>query len=227
MDFERLVEAVYQELACKLKQDKKQGSVCVLSHNRVPELERIFKGSSDIVYFSKENYLEHDPYKMVLIPRLTVTMLANLANGIGTTVEEQFILYQLLQGQKVIVLQNGVEHREYKKQSPALLYKVYEEYEKKLKGFGVFFLYSNELLKEPKQLEEEKPEQLTEQELKVPCKKSSKITKRVISEADLQKIHLQNIKEITISDKSIITPLAKDFIRTHHLVITHQGRELS
>lgn len=225
MDLDQLVEAVYQKLSVKWEQETKLGSVCVLSDKRALEIEQIFGESYSIVYFSKENNLEHASYKMVIIPRLTVTMLANLANGLGTTAEEQFVLYQLLKGQRIVVLQNGVEHYEYKKQSPVLLYKVYEEYEKKLKGFGVSFLYCNELLIEPEPLAEEELTGSVEQP-ESPLKKTI-MAKKVISEADLQKLFLQGLKEITISKKSIITPLAQDYIRTHHVLITRQSEEWS
>src|SRR5699024_1276393 len=45
------------------------------------------------------------------------------------------------------------------------------------------------------------------------------IDKKVITENDLQKFFLKDVKTIQIPGSSIITPLATDYIRTHRLQI--------
>jgi propanediol utilization protein len=45
------------------------------------------------------------------------------------------------------------------------------------------------------------------------------IDKKVITEKDLQKVFLKNVKNIQVPASSIITPLANDYIRTHRLQI--------
>ncbi|MDX5617092.1 ethanolamine utilization protein, partial [Clostridioides difficile] len=42
-------------------------------------------------------------------------------------------------------------------------------------------------------------------------------TKKLISEADLRKPTINGVKNILVNKKSIITPLAVDFMRIHHL----------
>ncbi|HAT4807034.1 TPA: ethanolamine utilization protein, partial [Clostridioides difficile] len=41
--------------------------------------------------------------------------------------------------------------------------------------------------------------------------------KKLISEADLRKPTINGVKNILVNKKSIITPLAVDFMRIHHL----------
>ena len=41
--------------------------------------------------------------------------------------------------------------------------------------------------------------------------------KKLISEADLRKPTIKGVKNVLVNKKSIITPLATDFLRIHHL----------
>jgi ethanolamine utilization protein len=215
MDMNLLVDLVYKELTNKLAVEKRSDSICIIANNRVQEIESIFNDSYYVDYFSED--MENKEYKITIVPSLTTTMLANVANGLGTTKDEQFILSQLLRGGKVIVLKNGVEYYRYKTHAPNLLYKVFEEYERRLKGFGIPFLSSDKLLSD----QSEEPEEV----VKIAAVKTFTLTKRLISESDLQRLYLKNIKEITVNEKSIITPLAQDYIRTHQLVITKESRK--
>lgn len=216
MDINHLIELVYEEITNKLKQQEEQKkSVCVISKIRAQDLDRILKDRYEIVYFSKE--VEEKEFEKIIIPHLSISVMANLANGLGPTCEEAFILSTLLKGKKVIVLREGVEYYSYKHSSPALLYKVYEEYEKKLRGFGITFEYCYESIEGTKNCPDE--------EISSPSRETYRLAKKVISESDLQKLYIQNIKEITVEKKSIITPLARDFIRTHQLKITESGNE--
>ena len=215
MDINQLVNRVYEEITNKLKQQEEQKkSVCVISKNRAQDLDRIIRDRYEIVYFSNE--IEEKEFEKIIIPNLPISMMANLANGLSTTCEEAFILSALLKGNKVSVLREGVEYYAYKHSSPALLYKVYEEYEKKLRGFGIAFEHRYESIEESKYC--------SDVELVAPLNETYRLSKKVISESDLQKLYIQNIKEITVEKKSIITPLARDFIRTHQLKITESGK---
>lgn len=217
VEINRLVELVYQEITHKLQQQNQtKKAVCIVSQFHDQEIEQLLQDTYEWVYFSEE--IENKNFEMIIVPKLTVTMLANLANGLGTTQEEQFILNELLKGKKVIVFEEGVEYYSYKYSAPALLYKVYEDYEMKLKGYGIEFRHRYQSLMPPEKLEENSNS--------IPPAGNSEtytISKRVISESDLNKLYIQNIREIKVSKKCIITPLAKDFIRTHQLKIIESG----
>lgn len=218
MDLDVLVERIYQEIVQKV--ESKRPLVCIISDSLEKELEQILADVYQLQYFSKEN--EKKDFELIVIPRVPVTMLANLANGIGATAEEQFILANLLQGKKVVFLQSGVEYYDYKASAPVLLYKLFEEYERRLKGYSVLFLREDELLGK-RQLQVAEPQVTVHETVAVntpqPSPNSYTLTKKLISESDLQKLYLQNIKEITVGQKSIITPLAQDYIRNHQLTI--------
>lgn len=51
------------------------------------------------------------------------------------------------------------------------------------------------------------------------------IEDRLLTESKLRKFQINGIKEITIGKRSILTPLAKDFVRKHRITINKLGEE--
>jgi len=214
MEMNDLVDRLYEEIVKKLKNKEEiKTTVCVVSSPEELELEEALKEQYNLVYFAED--MEDSEFERIIIPRLSIKMLANLANGVSSTREEEFILTSLLKGKKVAVLRKGVEYYAYKQSSPAPLYKMYNEYEKKLEKFGISFEAEGSNV----HVEIERDEEVDSS-----AKEIYFFKKRLITEASLQKLYLQNTKEIMIDKNSIITPLAKDFIRTHHLKIIESGK---
>lgn len=213
MEMNDLVERLYEEIVKKLKkQEEAKTTVCVVSSPEELELDGDLKEQYNLVYFAED--MEDSEFERIIIPRLSIKMLANLANGVSSTREEEFILTSLLKGKKVVILRKGVEYYAYKQSSPAPLYKIYNEYEKKLEKFGISF--EEEGLNVQMEIERDEGQSS--------AKEIYFFKKRLVTEAALQKLYLQNTKEIMIDKNSIITPLAKDFIRTHHLKIIESGK---
>ncbi|MFX3624392.1 MAG: hypothetical protein ACE3JP_10195 [Ectobacillus sp.] len=218
MDIDRLVEAitqeVYQRLA-EMKEAAKEAAV-IMSSVEQPLLEQKIKGKANVEYY--HHGLSHAD--IVIIPDLSIQMLANLANGLSTAPEEHFILSRLLEGKRVMVIKERMQHHVHKETAPPLLYQLYESYEQKLIDFGMEVAPIASLFQTEEtgcgQREEPKPPPAT------CCEEPPKavaIEKKLITEADLQKLFLSRVREIHILQNSIITPLANDYIRTHHLIV--------
>ncbi|WP_137744698.1 hypothetical protein [Robertmurraya siralis] len=213
MEMNDLVDRLYEEIVKKLKNKEEiKTTVCVVSSTEELELEEALKEQYNLVYFAED--MEDSEFERIIIPRLSIKMLANLANGVSSTREEEFILTSLLKGKKVAVLRKGVEYYAYKQSSPAPLYKMYNEYEEKLEKFGISF--EEEGLNVQMEIERDEGQSS--------AKEIYFFKKRLVTEAALQKLYLQSTTEIMIDKNSIITPLAKDFIRTHHLKIIESGK---
>lgn len=213
MEMNDLVDRLYEEIVKKLKNKEEiKTTVCVVSSTEELELEEALKEQYNLVYFAED--MEDSEFERIIIPRLSIKMLANLANGVSSTREEEFILTSLLKGKKVAVLRKGVEYYAYKQSSPAPLYKMYNEYEEKLEKFGISF--EEEGLNVQMEIERDEGQSS--------AKEIYFFKKRLVTEAALQKLYLQSTTEIMINKNSIITPLAKDFIRTHHLKIIESGK---
>ncbi|MGD8189842.1 flavoprotein [Brevibacillus ginsengisoli] len=229
MNMETLVEEIAKEVYARLykkleqQEDGKQRAV-IISQNKDEALERMLCEQYKVMY--------HEPQMrncdLVIIPEMCVKLLANLANGLANEAAERFIMTMLLKGRKVVVLEEGLLYRRFKKVAPVMVYKLYEDYEEKLRSFGIKFVSRDNVLKscgtsmipmaaaEPvKEKNVQEPGQLTEDD---PVCAEIRY-KKLITEADLRKLHMKNLTEIVIGSKSILTPLANDFIRTQRIKV--------
>ena len=211
MDFEKLVDSILEEVYKKLQNKK----LVVLWEDSIEEYN-IKLAQEYEVYSYKEGITDCDA---VVVSKLCLRGLANLSNGISISNEERFILKMLMKGKKVYVLNEGVEYKKYLSTAPKALYSKYVEFEEKLKDYGVSFINSIEEIGSKvidivsKKVTEEVIEQKNFQQ-------SFEIkNKKLITECDIKKLYKQGMKEVVIDKKSIITPLASDFIRIQKLNI--------
>ncbi len=75
--------------------------------------------------------------KGVIITKLSCNMLGNLAMGCGGETEE-FIISQLMKGNRVLIDGEGIEYKKYKKSSP--YYRQFSDYERLLITRGAEYL---------------------------------------------------------------------------------------
>lgn len=145
----------------------------------------------------------------MLISELSVERLAHLALGCSHDEVERCILRALLEERPVYLLEEGLTYRKYKKTAYKPLYTLYQDYEKRLRQYGIRIIkHVGELLTERK--EEPILEYAKEVDLK---------SKKLLLETDLMNRHLEAFTVIEIGDKCIVTPLAEDYIRSHKLKI--------
>lgn len=172
--------------------------------------------------------------EIVIVSKLCMRGLSNIALGNSTSEEERFILKMLMKGKKVYVLDEGIEYKRYKETAPKALYKKFMYFEDEICKFGVEIVKDLKTISNNKQ--SVKKESINNLELRkenikalnTDEKKSSSIeiddefsldlrNKKLISEADLRKPTINGVKNVLVNKKSIITPLATDFLRIHHL----------
>lgn len=228
MNMERLVEEIAREVYARLykqleRQEEGKQRAVIIAENKDESLERMLCGQYSVAY--------HEPQMrncdLVIIPQMCIKLLANLANGLANEAAERFIMTMLLKGKKVIVLEEGLLYRKFQKVAPNTLYKLYEDYEAKLKSFGVRIVSKEKILTscetsdrcmeiEPALHDAAPP--YKEQPEEEPAYAEIR-HKKLITEADIRKLHLKNLSEIVIGPKSILTPLATDFIRTQRIKV--------
>lgn len=219
LDKEAFIQAVTEEVYKRLQQRQtvlatpavKQQAV-LLSTEPVPELENILNAHYDVKYYDESLR----DCELVVIPKICIQLLSNLANAISTGNRERFLLTMLLKGKKVVALEEGLAYRKYKPTAPVLLYKQYDGYADKLRGYGIRIVSAKELL--PVCLETGGAADV-HKELQTAPSGSEVLSRKVITEAELKKYHLQSIKEIVVDRNSIITPLAQDYLRMQQMHI--------
>lgn len=168
-----------------------------------------------------------DCYKAVVLSKLNLKVLSNLALGLCNGQYEEIIINALFKGKRVYVLEDGMEYRKYMSSANKNLYKLYTEYEQKLMYNGVDILNEGNLIRallcgqdiHKSQNHEVYEDSISEKiENKQEFIKNS-LSKKLITEVDLRRLYMDGVKEINILKKSILTPLAQDFIRINHLKI--------
>ncbi|MEW9093447.1 MAG: TIGR02536 family ethanolamine utilization protein [Clostridiaceae bacterium] len=222
MDFENLVNLIVEEVYKKLENRTEE------IFNEKKKLIVLWEDSLD--KYKEELIKEYDIYNYedgikdcdaIVVSKLCLRGLANLANGMNVSNEERFILKMIMKGKKVFVINSGVEYKRYSKTAPKILYNKYVEFEEKLKDYGVKFIDS---LTEIKQFKDLGKNNIVKEEISEKCESCSEKSlelrnKKLIVESDLRKLYKKDMKEVIIDKKSIITPLANDFIRIQKLNI--------
>lgn len=222
MNYDKLVDLIVQEVYKKLQEGAKgtikdKNAVIVGEYDLEAAKRAIGQYYNIVSYDHKAEAAD-----IVILSKLTIKTMANLATLVGTNDEENFIITSLMAGKKVFVLEDGIEYKKFKNTAPKALYNKYLEFEKELKIYGVNFInhigscMDNNIKQEETFVEASKVEELNSFENE--CNLEIR-NKKLISEADIRKPYKHGMKFLLIDKKSILTPLASDFIRIHNLKI--------
>ncbi|MDR0269924.1 ethanolamine utilization protein [Paenibacillus sp.] len=222
LDRAAIIEAVTAEVIKRLGQERKdEPTACkkravLLTVEPLPELENMLKPYYEVRYFD-EDLRDCD---VLIIPKLCLQLLSNLANGISAGPRERFTLTMLLKGRKVVAMEEGLLYRKYKSTAPVLLYKMYDDFTEKLSNFGIRVVKEAEVLATclgEGRATDIQVDHRTES-AHVPHHPEV-LSRKVITEAELKKYRLQNGKDIVIDRHSIITPLAQDYLRMQQMQV--------
>lgn len=224
MDYEKLIEFLVDEIYKRIQDEdnksnylEKKKSIVVIGENDVDFYKEALK-EFDINPLTSEC----KDCDILLISKLCIKGLSNISQGTCTTKAENFALEMLLKGKKVYILEDGIEYRKYKNTAPKVLYNKYIKFEEELLAYGIEIINDlNELsiesrdqkvsfngIKEEKDLEPS----ITADELTINLS-----NKKLVSESDLRKPHINGVKTLIIDKKAMLTPLAKDYIRINNL----------
>lgn len=223
MNYDKLVDLILEEVYKNINNaNSSEGSLkkaaVVMGEDNIGEITKILGNDYKISVYDAED-IEAD---ILIIPQLPLKAMANLATLVTNEPAEEFIIRMLMMGKEVYVLENGLEYRRYKNTAPRALYSKYLDFEKQIKINGVQIIgYVGEIKKADKNLlNYEQTIEKSEKGLSEEHSDGLEINirnKRVVSEAEIKRSFIPGIHLVVIDKKSIITPLAADFIRTHNL----------
>ncbi|SHK09467.1 hypothetical protein [Paramaledivibacter caminithermalis] len=169
-----------------------------------------------------------DSFDYIILPRLSNKDLVNIAIGNPNSEISEIIIDGIFKGKKIIVLESGISYRKYKSTANKNFFNMFKGYEEKMISFGIEVVKEENLLdclnnkayKDSKEMLNSKSKEEVNKDLnKEEAVKKVVINKRVISEKDIENLWNKGYSTININKKSIITPLAKDFIRTNEINI--------
>ncbi|MEG0307665.1 MAG: TIGR02536 family ethanolamine utilization protein [Clostridium sp.] len=226
MNYDKLVDLIVKEVYKKLeeatkKEIKNKIAIVIGEESLDPITKSTMEAEYKLIPYTEET-VDCD---IVIVSEISIKSMANLATLTGTKDEENFIIKMLMQGKKVYVLEDGLEYRRYKNTAPRALYNKYLNFEKELKVYGIDIvqfldnLENKGLRKEEFNNTKEHSPLLAEEVNKVEGMSFEIRNKKLISEADLRKPFMNGMKSVVIDKKSIVTPLANDFIRIHNLKV--------
>ena len=163
--------------------------------------------SSIRTYYENRGYEiapEKDKFNtdIIIVTELTILNMNRIAQGLPQTEDEVIIFEHLLNGKKVLILEEGMELHASQHIAPRALLQVLENYKKQLVRYGAFILPLKHF---------EKINGAVNQEVNEKADKSDR--KELLTIAKVRKLNL-HAGDIFETDKNVIvTALARDYLR--------------
>lgn len=176
---------------------------------------------ASIGYISYDNYEDDmiiDNYESIVIEGLTNFELVSSALLVPGTNVSKLILKGRLTGKTIYIEKESIEYKKHKSIIDKGLERKLEHYVDCLRDYGVKILKAQEIVEDIK-AHNGNVNLNNETNVKSACqsKDQCRLDKKLITEQDLKKLIQQGHKIIQISKGSIITPLAKDYIKTNNM----------
>lgn len=174
-----------------------------------------------IGYECCENYSDDMPindYDLIIIQGMSNFELVSSALLVPGTNVSKLILKGRLTGKKIYVEKDSIEYRKYESTIDKGLEKQLEYYEDCLKNYGVKVLKASEIIKDINN-NDAKDNSKNEERSPDICQSRDqwRLDKKLITEQDLKKLIQQGHKTAQIKKGSIITPLARDYMKTNNM----------
>lgn len=234
-----LVEEVIRELKRRLSLEGKRtdalvpGQALILGKLTADEEQAVSALYTPVEFRSKNA----PDYEILISAHLSIEAMACLALGMPGNEEAACILYSLLQGKKVYILERGLEYRSYRDKAHKTLYRLFQEYENRIAGFGVRFIGN---ILDIRRQEEAGSSQLTGKNMESEVRNmvsrgeypkregSTNIFqedflnlsgRKLLRESDFSGVSDRAKSRVLIDRDAIVTPLAMDYITNHRLEI--------
>jgi len=165
-----------------------------------------------------EDYRTHkdiERYKRVVVTKLNITQLADIALGRPTDEASCAVTYALLSGVEVIMLEDALTFRRFKDKGSNALYNTLEKYAKTLSVYGVkTYRPKSNIVVPGAQLAK-----FAQQNAVVPRGSAMPNIGKLVTETDARLLIMAQGNPVRIPVGAIITPLARD-------VFAHAGVEV-
>lgn len=144
-----------------------------------------------------------DEANKVFILNMSNKMLYDISNGVSDDELTNKIIKSIMKGKDVCVLKGGLEFKQYESTCPKELLNRYKSYIESLNKYKVKFV------------DEFKTEKKTEEKSII----ADLTNKNLINEKVVSRATNAEVKSIRVDKKALITPLAKDFIRSEEIEV--------
>lgn len=212
MDENKLIEEVIRELKKKLEKKCSvpfQAKKALVIGSLNDEEQKILKTSYSLVPFT-----ESEQGDVIIIARLSLSLMAELALGLPVSKEASAVLYAILCKKEVYLLEEGIEYRKYKETAVKTLYHLYQGYEDSILKHGAQLLHCTADIRKE-----------VEKDIIVLEADYIDLTKqKLLRESDLMKAKNKGYITVLLDSDAIITPLASDYIANHNLFVRRTAK---
>ncbi|WP_312648716.1 hypothetical protein [Aminipila sp.] len=168
---------------------------------------------------TNEYQCDMQQFDVVVMRYLSIKSLGKIAEGIADTPFTELAIKAVLLGKRIFVPSEEVEVFQYRETAPKLYYGMMIQKIELLKNAGICFCSLEQLeqviLNHEGPLEKKNSCPIEEKQSDIAVEASKKeaisLTKRVITERDIHNICEQNTELIYVTEKTIITDLAREY----------------
>lgn len=155
--------------------------------------------------------VDNKDIETILIPTLSNADLALIADGSDASAIAKIITNGLLLGKEIIVLEEGIYFHNFIKTSHRGFYNMLRNKERSLATFGIKILNKQATIR------------LLQKKYST-SNSCDKFAGKVLTEDKIKQLHQDGSTDIKVTEKLIITPLAKDYIRANNIILTTVNR---
>lgn len=208
MQIEEIVKRVLEEIR---KQELSRGSLkkmLVVGEGLSFEesLRKKYESTYQIEYCSC--FDDQAEFDVLLLAEISPNTLQKLAMGMNPRIGP--VMEALMSGKEVLFHEEGLLHRKYQKTCPEPLFNLYEESVRKIGELGIC----------PEAVKEKKKEETSSEP-------GSRKKRGLIGEKEILKMAEKGEKIFYTEGTPLVTPLAKDLMRKHGIVIEKRERRNS
>lgn len=168
-----------------------------------------------------EDYVQHrniHRYGKLLITRLNLTQLSDIANGRDASPEACAVIMALLNGMEVFITGTALPHRQYAGKSSSRLYEVIENNARMLQSFGIKLLKPAPAAPVPA-----KPPKYQAPAVETPVGTACINGDRLITEAAARSLTANGEKTVCLAANAIVTPSAWDVFKQKGVTVSRQS----
>lgn len=166
-----------------------------------------------------------DTYDFIVMPYLEISQLSCIVLGLGCDDASRALIDGIMKGKKVYIIDENIEYKGFRDVCNPSFYSMFEEYEKKLAGYGVNIVKKDQLAccmenRETVDVSYEvkkEDDSSCSETVESPEPRTYVVSKRILTEADVYKIARDGYKEISAPKKTIVTPSAYDCMKIHNI----------
>lgn len=221
MDQEKLIDSIIKEVMKRLEKHttndlenvikkEKMLAITISDHKILSQLHHRYRTD---FYQNPNEYEEHidiNVYDAILLGSISHQELVHISMGLANNPVSSLVIEAILAGKKIFILKEGITYQRYEDTSNTNFYNMLKGYEEQLKTFGIEWIYANEIVERIENTEAIDEEKMTEEYV---------VQVKIITESIAKQYHIKGCHRLVINKHTIVTPLARDYLRDKKIMM--------